>query len=114
MSGPVHSGGERRFAPESAPDSGETDEKGDLESRGFEGKDLQRADELRGHMHQITVGCVWAGAVALAGMAGCLVWHLVLPERWGFLSAAQISKIETILIAAMGSKFVSDRAKKLG
>jgi hypothetical protein len=44
-----------------------------------------------------------------------VIWlfHMVTPEKWHFLSDRQENDLKTILLTAIGSSFVTDRAQRL-
>jgi hypothetical protein len=78
----------------------------------FAQKQLTRDDRLRGHVHWATVLMVWAFVGSMLAMGGAWLFHLITP--WTFLSPAQLDKLQTLLLASLGSSLVSEQAKKLG
>jgi hypothetical protein len=48
-------------------------------------------------------------------LAGAAVWifHLLSPNKWHFLDPAQFSNLQNLLIASVGSTFLSDYSKRM-
>lgn len=69
---------------------------GDLESY-IKEQDAQRKNKLNDHVHMGTVCLFWL----VVGIAGALilsvVFHLVVPAKWHYLSSEQINSIKALL-----------------
>jgi len=46
-------------------------------------------------------------------MASILLFHMVTPDRFHFWTDAQRNDLKTVLLTALGSSLVTDRAKQL-
>ena len=113
-----------RVRAEPIPDSPKAAELARREATGFAEDTLDgisrknehsRREQLRSVVHY----CSLALIVLLTGLAGVavVVWALqyMLPESWGWfrLSAAQIDKLQTILLSVAGSTFVVAYGRKV-
>jgi hypothetical protein len=75
---------------------------------------FKRDDRLHAHMHNASICFVWLYFIAMGVMGAVWLWHLVMPERWDFLTDPQRDKLETAFFAAVGSSALTDRAKRIG
>lgn len=108
-------------APEFVPDQG-VDSKASTEAALFaEGEDLEREGARRDHNRQqafrdhvnvAVIALFWAVAACVG--AGVLVyaWHLLTPVCWHFATEAALSKLETILVAAVLSSALTNYANR--
>ena len=105
------------------PDSSVADTKDDAEAMAFsEGRDLskekQEADHerfLRFHWH-LSYGIIiilWIAIIVLSAMGLCWAFHMISPERYHFLDAAQLSDIKTILFSGGVGAFGSGDLKRV-
>ncbi len=100
----------RRVKPEAEPRITEDAQK---EAAGIAAGNLRRYEGMQQQFYWGGVLCFWV--LLLCGMSLALVcmWHLVAPDHWRFLTAAQESELQRVLIAALGSSALTGYAKKL-
>ena len=107
---------DKQIVAEQPPEGAGSDEVARLEAAAIAQAKLNehtRDDRMHGHLHNATVCVVWAFVIAFSIMGAVWLWHMVAPEKWAFLTATQFDKLNTSLLAALGSSVVTERARKL-
>ena len=89
------------------------DDTAEKEAAAIAQQKLKRDNRMQGHIHNATVCLMWAFVFGLLLMGAVWLWHLLAPAKWAFLSDAQQHTLGTSLMAAIGSSFVTERAKKI-
>ena len=73
---------------------------------------LKRDEAVRTNIHYAGLAIFWF-IVTIAILLGLVwAWHLGTPERLHFLTTEQRSDIETVLLAAIGSSFATQIARR--
>lgn len=105
------------FVPEQAVDRRASTEAALLAA----GKDLQhdgarrdhnRQQAFRDHVNAAVIVLFWAVAVCVGAGVVVYAWHLLTPAGWHFATEAALSKLETILVAAILSSALTNYANR--
>ncbi len=63
----------------------------------------RRTETLRNHAHWAVIFTMWVGWVAFMLAAVTVVWHLLAPERWEWLTVPQQNVLTAIVTSGLGT-----------
>ena len=72
----------------------------------------KREETVRTHIHWATLLVFWTFVMALFTISGVWLYHLVTPTRAHFLDADQLGTLETVLLTAVGSSFITNHSRR--
>lgn len=78
----------------------------------FEARERLRSDKRRSHFHWGGICIFWFSILVVISMSGVLVWHIITPDAWHFLNQEGRDKLQTILVAILGSSFATSAARR--
>lgn len=70
-----------------------------------------RAESRQKHLHRAAIGVFWIFVGSFTLLFLIWVFHLAAPTSWRFLTDAQLNDLQTVLLSAVGSSFVTAAAK---
>jgi hypothetical protein len=73
---------------------------------------LKRDENIRWHLHLGGIIAFWVGLVVGLLLVLVWAWHLAAPEGWQFLTIQQRFELQTIVLAVIGSSFVTTMAAR--
>lgn len=96
---------------EPAPPS-EGDERAEKEAVAISAGKLRRSEAKRRHIHIAALILFWFAVGAF--LVSALVWLFqeLTPESWHFLSDAQKSQLQTLLISSIGSSVAAEYGRR--
>jgi hypothetical protein len=72
----------------------------DIEQDGKE-QEHNRHQAFRNHVNRATIMLFWIISAGLLIGIAAFAWHMVTPEKWHYLSQAQLDKLQTVLGSAI-------------
>lgn len=82
------------------------------EAVGIASGKLERDEAIRWHLHYGGVVVYWAFILAGVALLAAWVYHLVAPTKYHLLDMQQRFELQTIILSAIGSSFVTAVARK--
>jgi hypothetical protein len=86
--------------------------KAQKEAAAIAGGKLKRDENIRWHLHYGGVIMFWAFLAAGLALLFTWVYHIVAPQERHFLTAQQRFELQTLVLAALGSSFVTAMARR--
>jgi hypothetical protein len=112
---------EKKKIPLSKGESANGDDKATAEAKAISTGDLEktasenehgRTERFRNHVAYAILGLFWVVFVCVILSGTVWFYHLIFPEKWHFLTSAQVEKIGNQLFGGVVSVFISGYAKK--
>lgn len=92
-----------------------------LLSRGFSAEDIEkqaataehrRNERFRDHFENIAILCLWLVALLFLAVGGTWFWHILMPEKWHWLTADQVSKLQNLVTGGILTGIAAGHIKK--
>ena len=71
-----------------------------------------RNEVFRDHFEKVAICALWLISGLFAAVAAIWFWHLLLPERWHWLSPEGVSKIQNIVTGGILTSLATGHFKK--
>lgn len=76
------------------------------------GGEHRRSERFKDHFEYLAVTALWLGGLAVLGMAGTLIFHLLCHNDWRWISEHQQDKLEYLVAGGVVSGVVTAHLRK--